>query len=178
MNTVIIFGSPRRNGLTRRLADMYIEKFCTDGAVTEFDAYQMNVSPCVACGSCKGGNSCVFDDMQPLIEAIKNADRVVLASPVYFLSLPAPLKAIIDRMQVLHEAEEAGDNPMRGKKREAVVLLTAGAPSEKGATVMAQLKWVLPLLCVQSTKIAVVPGTDRLSESGFLAIAEQKLSDL
>lgn len=167
MKAVLIFGSPHENGFTRRLADMYINIFCEGYDVVEFSAYEMNVEPCRGCGACASGGSCVFRDMDGLIAAIAASELVIFASPVYYLSFPAPLKAVLDRFQPLYEAGRIGRNPLSEKHRRAVVLLTGGTPSERGEVIRAQLRWVLPSLGAELEKMIVIPNTDRVSPEEF-----------
>lgn len=57
------------------------------------------IAPCRACYSCREhGGQCIFkDDMAEILQAMIDADVLVLASPVYFYSIDAQLKAVIDR---------------------------------------------------------------------------------
>lgn len=60
----------------------------------------LNIKPCAACDFCRtsGTNSCVInDDMKDLYKKISKAKAIILATPVYWFSYSAQLKAFIDR---------------------------------------------------------------------------------
>jgi len=99
---LIIESSPRKEGnsviLARRLAEGARE---AGAEVEEIALRGLKVSPCIACDSCRRPEAagCVLpDDMQRIYAAIRGADAVVLASPIYFFSLNAQLKAVVDRL--------------------------------------------------------------------------------
>ncbi len=60
---------------------------------------EKKIHPCIACYHCRdNGGNCVFqDDMAEVLQKVINAQVLVLASPVYFYSVDAQLKAVIDR---------------------------------------------------------------------------------
>ncbi len=118
---VILEGSPRRNGnstiLARRLAEGARE---AGAAIAEFPLRELRVAPCTACEACHGpAKRCAIkDDMQAIYEAIRGSTALVFASPVYWFSVGAQLKAAIDRLYAF-----GGENwaPLRDK-RYAVIL--------------------------------------------------------
>jgi multimeric flavodoxin WrbA len=62
----------------------------------------MNISPCINCGGCDETGQCIIsDDMDKVYPVIREADRIVLASPIFFFGLTAQIKAPIDRCQAL-----------------------------------------------------------------------------
>ena len=101
---VVVESSPRKAGNSSLLARCLIEGAGSAGArVEEFALRGLKVGPCIACDSCRrpGARGCVVpDDMQAIYAAIRAADAVVLASPVYWFSVNAQLKALakISRM--------------------------------------------------------------------------------
>ena len=59
---------------------------------------EKKIAPCLACYGCTDSHVCVRrDDMAEVLEALKAADVIVLASPVYFYSICAQMKTMIDR---------------------------------------------------------------------------------
>lgn len=98
---VVITGSPRMGGNSFAMTDMFIRSAGAEGyEVTRFDAAFMNLSGCRACETCfKSGKACSFDDdfnkMAPYIE---EADGVVFSMPVYWYSIPAQIKCVIDKL--------------------------------------------------------------------------------
>ena len=98
---VVITGSPRKNGNSFAMTDAFIKAAQEKGySVTRFDAAMMNVGGCHACETCyKTGKACSFDDDFNLIApVVLDADVVVFSMPVYGYSIPAQIKAVIDKL--------------------------------------------------------------------------------
>ena len=98
---VVITGSPRKNGNSFAMTDAFIQAAEAKGhSVIRFDAAAMNVGGCHACETCyKTGKACSFDDdFNTIAPAILEADAVVFTMPVYWYSIPAQIKAVIDKL--------------------------------------------------------------------------------
>lgn len=98
---VVITGSPRKNGNSFAMTDAFIKAAEEKGySVTRFDAAMMKIGGCHACETCfKTGKACSFDDDFNIIApAILEADAVVFTMPVYWYSIPAQIKGVIDRI--------------------------------------------------------------------------------
>ncbi len=98
---VVITGSPRKNGNSFAMTDAFIKAAEAKGhTVTRFDAALKNVGGCRACETCfKTGKACSFDDdFNTIAPAILEADAVVFTMPVYWYSIPAQIKGVIDRL--------------------------------------------------------------------------------
>lgn len=98
---VVITGSPRKNGNSIAMAEAFIKAAEEKGhSVTRFDAAQKKVEGCRACETCyKTGKACSFDDdFNTIAPAILEADTVVFSMPVYWYSIPAQIKSVIDKM--------------------------------------------------------------------------------
>ena len=112
-----ISGSPKTNGLTGLLLDKALEGAEASGAHTEkIILHDLNFKACQECGGCDETGVCVLDDdMRPIYEKLVKADAVVVASPVYFGSITAQLKAMIDRCHSSWMAKEKwGDSQKKG----------------------------------------------------------------
>ena len=99
-NVLILSGSPRKGGNSDQLCDEFMRGAKESGNnVIKINIADKKVSPCRACYFCREhGGECVYkDDMAEILQAIIDADVLVLASPVYFYSINAQLKAVIDR---------------------------------------------------------------------------------
>lgn len=122
---VILNGSPRKNGNTSGLIRAFIEGSEQAGnTVACFDLQQMNIHPCMGCFS--GGKAiespCVQkDDMEQIYPAYREADVVVLASPLYYWSISGQLKCAIDRLFAVAESDPGYSNP----PKDAVLLMAA-----------------------------------------------------
>ena len=100
-NIVVITGSPRRKGNSFAMTEAFIKAAEAKGhTVTRFDAALSKVGGCRACQTCfSTGKACSFDDDFNLIApAIEAADAVVFTMPVYWYSIPAQVKGVIDRL--------------------------------------------------------------------------------
>lgn len=98
---VVITGSPRKNGNSFAMTDAFIKAAEGKGnTITRFDAAMMNIGGCHACETCyKTGKACSFDDdFNTIAPAILEADAVVFTMPVYWYSIPAQIKGVIDRL--------------------------------------------------------------------------------
>ena len=100
-NIVVITGSPRRNGNSFAMTDAFIRAAQEKGHnVTRFDAAVRKVGGCRACETCyRTGKACSFDDdFNEIAPAILAADALVFTMPVYWYSIPAQIKGVIDRI--------------------------------------------------------------------------------
>lgn len=98
---VVITGSPRKNGNSFAMTEAFIAAAEKKGhSVTRFDAALKNVGGCRACETCfKSGQACSFDDdFNAIAPSILEADVVVFTMPVYWYSLPAQIKGVIDKL--------------------------------------------------------------------------------
>jgi multimeric flavodoxin WrbA len=99
-----ISGSPRRGGNTDRLLNEAISGAAGKGArVKHIVLADLDIAPCSHCDGCiQTGGRCVYeDDMQQIHADIREYDRFIVASPIYFMGLTAQVKAMIDRCQAL-----------------------------------------------------------------------------
>jgi multimeric flavodoxin WrbA len=103
MKILGIVGSPRKNGNTEILMNEALNTARDAGMETEmFLMSEKQVAPCDACGLCFEVGSCVVqDDMQELYDMMDRADAIIIGSPVYFGSVSAQTKAVMDRMFAL-----------------------------------------------------------------------------
>lgn len=103
LKTLGIYSSPRAGGNSDLLLKEFLRASIDSGADTEeIFLRDLNVAPCIECGSCNETGKCVVrDDMQLVYPKLESADRIVVASPVFFYSVTAQLKAMIDRCQCL-----------------------------------------------------------------------------
>ena len=98
---IVITGSPRKNGNSFAMTEAFIKAAEDKGrTVTRFDAAMKQVGGCHACETCfKTGKVCSFDDdFNTIAPAILEADAVVFSTPVYWYSIPAQIKGVIDKM--------------------------------------------------------------------------------
>lgn len=124
MNIVSFLGSPRRHGNTAALLDKVLEGILSNhkDAKNEFIFLQeKNIKPCTNCDACKKSSTagCVIkDDMQDIYKKIEAADLIIVASPIYWWSVTAQTKLMVDRIYGFH-----GDV----KEKKLALLMTYGS---------------------------------------------------
>jgi multimeric flavodoxin WrbA len=104
-------GSPRSEGNTDFLVHQALAIAETVGATTEFISLgRARLGPCVACDVCKKTGNCpIDDDMPEILAKIRQADGMIIGSPVYFGSMSAQTKMFIDRTRPLRTHFELVD---------------------------------------------------------------------
>jgi multimeric flavodoxin WrbA len=121
------------------LAAAFIEGAESAGkSVTLFRTADLKIGGCMGCGHCfKEKGVCVQkDDMLPILDAIRNADALVLASPIYYWGVSAQLKLAVDRMYPLLS--------VNASVQRVAMLLTCG---NKNANVNEGVLFMLSRLC-------------------------------
>jgi len=101
VKVIVFHGSPRIEGNTDILLNEAVRGIREEGHDTKvFKLNFMNIKPCQDCGGCEKNGTCIInDDMNEIYDAIREADRIILASPIFFFGLSAQAKAMIDRCQ-------------------------------------------------------------------------------
>lgn len=136
MNILALCGSPRKNGNTETLLNEAIRPVREAGhSVTILYLNTMNIKPCQNCGGCNTTGECIIrDDMDTATEAIRKADRIILASPIFFFALSAQVKTMIDRCQSFWCEKYLLKKPIpEGKHgRRGLLLLVGGMKKETG----------------------------------------------
>ena len=121
--TLIINGSPRVNGNTAFLIKELRNHL--DGEIIELSAFRSNIAPCVDCRGCWETAKCVVkDEMQVIYD--DDFDNIVIASPVYYGTLPGQVLSLMSRLQPWHAATYFLKQPLKQKKKKAAAILTAG----------------------------------------------------
>lgn len=98
-NVLIISASPRKNGNSDILCDRFALGAQESGnKVEKIFVSDKKIGYCRGCGVCNDTHKCVQkDDMAEILDKMINADVIVLATPVYFYSMDAQMKTLIDR---------------------------------------------------------------------------------
>ena len=104
--------------------------------ITVFPLNRMNIRPCQDCGGCANTGVCVVkDEMAGIFAAIRTAERIILASPIFFYGLSAQAKAMVDRCQCFWCEKYLLKRPIpagpRGRK--GLLLLVGGRKTEDAA---------------------------------------------
>ena len=119
---VAVYGSPRRQGNTARLLQKAVEGARDSGAeVAEIVLRDLKMSPCLEIYGCKNAGECrLQDDFQTARDQILASQGLMLASPVFFYTVSAHTKILMDRFQSLwvkkywiDKARKVQSNPRR-----------------------------------------------------------------
>ena len=102
MKIIGFVGSPR-DGNTKKLTEHALDAAKAAGAETQLiHIGKMNIAPCKACDACKKAGRCIIeDDFQKAEKSLTEADGIIFASPVYFGTVSAQMKAFMDRTRTL-----------------------------------------------------------------------------
>jgi len=114
-----LLGSPRKKGNSTTLANQIIKGAESNGAVVD-SVYlnRLKIKPCQGCYGCQkpDAKGCVVDDdMQTIYPKLREADRWIIASPVYWFSMSAQTKLLMDRCFAMWN-DTTGMNLFKGKK--------------------------------------------------------------
>ena len=123
MKTLLINGSPRVNGNTVALIREL--KALLDGEIIEISAFYSGIAPCVDCRGCWETAQCVVHDGMDVIYE-DDYDNVVIATPVYYGTMPGSVLSLMSRMQPWHVATHFLKEPLVQKPKKAAAILTAG----------------------------------------------------
>jgi multimeric flavodoxin WrbA len=119
MRVLGIAGSPRKNGNTDMLLAEFMRGAESRGAETKtFFLRELKYNTCIHCDGClKTGNCVIKDEMQLIYPEMEKADVIVMASPIQFMGVTAPMKAMIDRCQALWARKYVLKIPPLGDRR-------------------------------------------------------------
>lgn len=122
MKTLVLFGSPRKDGNTRRLTEAFTDVLKEEQKeVRVLYLNDLNVRPCQGCLSCAEKGICrMTDDMRDIRKYFMESDLIVYATPVYWSAPSGQLKVVIDRCIAFFDGEY--NSRVKGKK--AVTLMT------------------------------------------------------
>lgn len=156
MKVLGISASPRTGGNTELLLKKALEGAESAGARVEFVSLRdKKLQPCNACRKCyKDGKCPIQDDCAEIIEKILDADRLILAGPVYFMTVNAQCKMLIDRCQFLWVRKYVLHRPVFEK------------PADRRAMI----------ICVGATRGRKMFESVRLTMKRFLDVLEMNFS--
>lgn len=163
-----IHAGERAQGNSSALYDEAIKGAESQGALIERLAVRDLVfEPCIACRGCDETGECVIrDDMQRVYALLRECDRFLIASPIYFWSLPGRFKCLIDRCQAFWVAkfvlkQKVAANPS-GMERRAAFLSVCGFQADKMFPPAEKIiRAFLNCIDAKLAHTLYVPGTDR-----------------
>ena len=131
-----ISASPRADGNSDLLLKQALAGAQSANAQTEYIRLaDLNIAPCVECNACYKTGKCRVDDDYQLISAkMLEADRLIFATPIFFMTVCAQAKLLIDRCQCLWAHKYVLKKPLvetAGRDRRAMAIAVGGSKSKK-----------------------------------------------
>ncbi len=132
-----IYGSPRPGGNTSILMDRFLAGV-ESGAVSsgmdigieKITASKLDISPCRECGNCSRTGECIVqDEMQDIYGILIEADFIAVSSPVFFTTVSAYLKSLIDRCQRFWVLKYERQEKIIDKARKGIFIGASGSSS-------------------------------------------------
>lgn len=98
-NVLVISASPRKGGNSDTLCDEFVRGAEEAGHKAEkVFLCDRKIHYCTGCGACQSSHECILkDDMADVLDRMVRADVIVMATPVYFYTMNAQMKTLIDR---------------------------------------------------------------------------------
>ena len=125
MKTLILNGSPRKNGDTAAIVNKL--KNHLNGEIIEYSSYYDRINPCTDCRYCWTNPGCsIDDDMLDIYDITDGADNIVLASPLYFAELTGSLLGLVSRYQTYYARDFIRQERTIPKKKNGILILTGG----------------------------------------------------
>jgi multimeric flavodoxin WrbA len=150
-----ISSSPRIEGNSDLLLRQALAGAEAAGAQTEYVRLaELNIAPCIECNSCyKTGRCRIDDDYQTLCSKMLETDHLIFATPIFFMTVCAQAKLLIDRCQCLWAHKYVLKQPLietAGRDRRAMVIAVGGTKSKKMfESVRLTFKYYLDVLDMQ-----------------------------
>ena len=170
---LVLSGTPRKNGNSDKLADAFIAGAEQAGhTVKKYSTADKNIKGCLDCQTCfQHGAACsVPDDFAELAPLVQQADMIVFATPMYWFSFPAKLKAAIDKLYAFLISE----TPL--KIEQSAWLVTGGvAETEKFDGVIKSYQRIAEFMSWRDSGVIIVPGLhgkDEILQTNGLLQAE------
>lgn len=150
---LVLFGSPHAEGPTARLTAAALASLPHGTHTLIWNCFETPVLPCDDCGYCRHRAGCSKRDLDGFYAELEEADRLLFATPVYHRSFPAPMKAVLDRLQRYWSARFVlGLRPPIAKPKRGILLTVSGSPSDEGGRLIEQQ--LAPHLTVLNTTLA------------------------
>ena len=144
MKIIAINGSPRKKDNTATLLNKALEGAASNGAETEMiNLYDFNYKGCQSCFVCKlkNGNSygqcSIKDEINPILKKIKNADAIILGSPIYLGSITGEMKSFMERLIFPYLVYDENYSTLFPKRISIGLIYTFGVNEQK----LEQTKW-------------------------------------
>ncbi|MDO5849085.1 MAG: NAD(P)H-dependent oxidoreductase [Methanobrevibacter sp.] len=172
MKTLAIVGSPRKGGNCDILVNELAEKLEGEKEIVYLNDIRMNF--CQACQKCQTGDCIQKDDVNYVIDKIREADLFVFSSPIYFGDMSAQAKNLIDRF---YQISQNPDKTLEGTK--VVQIFTQANPGDDFDVYIDYLKCAIyGYLKMEVVDTVVARGTTEKGSYDQLAGAIQQIEKI
>ena len=144
MKIIAINGSPRKDGNTATLLNKALEGATSNGAETEMvHLYDFTYKGCKSCFACKliNGNSygqcAIKDEISPILKKIKEADAIILGSPIYLGSITGEMRSFMERLIFPYLVYDENHSSLFPKRISVGLIYTFGVNEQR----LEQMKW-------------------------------------
>ena len=134
MKVLGISASPRENSNSDLLLRQVLSGASAAGAWAEYlRLCKFNIMPCLSCGACYNTGECPLqDDFAAVLPKMLAADRIVFATPIFFMSVCAQAKILIDRCQCLWATKYLLNRPVVGPRESPRLAMVIAVGGKKG----------------------------------------------
>ena len=163
---IAIYGSPRRKGNTARLLQIAVEGAREAGAeIEEIVLRDLKMSPCLEIYGCKNAGECrLKDDFQTTRDKILKSNGLMLASPVFFYTVSAHTKILMDRFQSLWVKKYwiGGTDQQQATLQRKALFISVGATKGKKLFdgILLSLRYFFDVIDMQLWKALLYRGLD------------------
>ena len=169
VKTLGISTSPRINGNSDLLLHEALSGAESAGSHIEYIRLSdLKIGPCIECNACyKTGTCQIQDDYQQLLKKMLDADRLIFATPIFFMTVCAQAKMLIDRGQCLWAYKYVLKKQLISKERDrrAMVIAVGGSKSKKQfESIRLTMKYYFDVLDINYAANLFINKVDRLSE--------------
>lgn len=163
MEIVAIMGSHRNGQNTQKALDFFLDQIEGENDVFVYNVNKTEINACIACDHCipHQGECVIEDGMTEIYKKMETCDLLVVASPVYFSSLPSKIKALIDRTQMIYNLKDRSSI----KKKKILIIGVGGQPHypRQFQAVDITLEWYKKTLSCDEIGFVQFCHTDELS---------------
>lgn len=169
MRVLGISGSPKKKGFTNLLLNESLDGARAGGAHTDkIILNDLALKPCQECLQCEDTGICAQpDDMRIIYEKIANADVLIVASPIYFGTITAQLKTMIDRCNSLWAARRLRiERELSEDRKRGAFICTAGRDKkEYFNNAKSIIKTLFTAIGIDYSKELFVGGLDKVDNN-------------
>lgn len=134
MKVLGISASPRENSNSDLLLRQALSGASSAGAGAEYlRLCKFNIAPCTSCGACYATGECPLqDDFSAVLPKMLAADRIIFATPIFFMSVCSQAKILIDRCQCLWATKYILKRPVVGPREASRLAMVIAVGGKKG----------------------------------------------